>query len=202
MAPGGVALPAQAQAALVCVQRGGSGIVIAACLAEANGQSGAAGILRSIDSCLQNQSLGVSTAACLADAVGEPETADLLRSIADCQTAGGTEAEIAACIAAVVGEEPVAQQIQIVQDCQTSGGSQAEVAACINDAIGDDETVQAVLGCFAEDTTGAEFVVCVINVVSPEQGALVGEVFGCIEAFRQDSDADGLLTCLTAAMDD
>jgi hypothetical protein len=217
-------LPPQVQAILSCIDTGGTGLGVAACIAEAQGQATTAQTLRSIDACAGTGGSGVETAACIAEAIGQADAAQTLRGIDGCLAAGGSDDAVTACIAETLGISMTEEQIQNASACRSamssssssssvsgssgsgsvssvSRSSSVQVAGCTGAALGDDAAAQALLGCFsgAESDSGAQLVACAVGTMSPEQGAVIEGIFACIEGHRQDGDLNAFLSCVLGA---
>jgi hypothetical protein len=198
---------------------------VAACIAEAQGQSTAAQTLRSIDACAGAGGSGIETAACIAEAAGQAGVAQTLRGIDSCLAAGGSDDEITACIAETLGISMTADQVQNASTCRSSatssssssssvsgssGSSNAssissstsvQVASCTGAALGDDAAAQALFSCFSGDdgASDAQMVACAVGTMSPEQAAVIEGIFGCIEAHREDGDLAAFVSCVVGA---
>ncbi|MGE0540219.1 MAG: hypothetical protein AB7R89_08555 [Dehalococcoidia bacterium] len=218
-----MSLPPQTQAIFSCIEGGGSGLGVAACIAESQGQDSTAQTLRSIDACTGDGGSDIETAACIAEAAGQEEAAQTLRAIDGCLAAGGADDEITACVAGALGISITVEQAQSARTCgisstssstnsassssgdgstsTTSSSSNVQVASCTGAVIESDATAQALLGCFsgAEGAAAARLVACAVGTMPPELATMVERVFACIEGYREDGDLNSFLTCAVAA---
>lgn len=218
-------LPPQVQAIVSCINAGGSGLTMAACIAESQGHVTTAQTLRSIDACAGAGGSGVETAACIAEATGHPDAAQMLRGIGGCLAAGGGDDAITACIAETMGISMTAEQIQSASACRSSSmssssstsnvngtsgsssvssvssSSSVQIASCTGTALGEDPAAQALFGCFtgADGAGDAQMIACAVGTMSPEQAAVIEGIFACVDGHRQNGDLDGFLTCVLAA---